>query len=88
VPESWPAAQGSDLAGDERASYLTEDNTVYLGLDELWATLKVCQSLNGSIILHEIHICPERKCKGKDGDGNLLILEDSKWWQVLVSECQ
>jgi hypothetical protein len=45
-----------------RASYLTEDNIVYLGLDELWAIFKVCQSLNGSIIIHEIHICPERKC--------------------------
>lgn len=31
VSESWLVAQGSDLAGDERGSYLTEDNTIYLG---------------------------------------------------------
>jgi hypothetical protein len=35
--------------------------------------------LNGLIIIGEIHICPERRCKGKDGDGNLPILEDNKW---------
>jgi hypothetical protein len=52
-----------------RASYLTEDNTVYLGLDELWATFKVCQSLNGSIIIHEIHICPEESAREKMGVG-------------------
>jgi hypothetical protein len=79
VSETWLVAQGSDLAGDERASYLTEDNTVYLGLNELRATFRVCQFLNGLIIIREIHICPERRCKGKDGDGNLPILEDNKW---------